>query len=72
MEAKLSCFFCGRGLDLGSSSHIFACKGCGATFLAERDEEGCIVGLKVKGCGAPECCREEEQGSRGTKIPDGI
>lgn len=57
---KLHCFFCGGALSAGETPREFSCPGCRALFQAEVDESGCVVEMKVRGCGTPDCCRRRE------------
>ncbi len=57
------CIFCAGVLQEEEGNDQLSCPGCRAVFRAERDREGCVVGVKVVGCGAEDCCREREEGS---------
>ncbi len=48
----------GLGVSSGKgTSKDFFCDGCDACFVAQRDPEGCVIGLQVIHCGTPGCCQ---------------
>ena len=56
---SVCCVFCGRRLEPGPRPESWRCAGCHALFDIERNERGCMIGVRVADCGAgAECCRQ--------------
>ena len=52
---RLFCLFCGSVLT--HTKGRLTCTGCRASFIAQDNERGCLVGVELEQCGTPDCCQ---------------
>lgn len=54
---RFFCLFCGS--VLARAGDRLTCATCRASFRAQDNARGCLVGVALEDCGTPDCCQFE-------------